>query len=227
MPGSFMEWVSGVEGNKSEGFSIAPGIVKDNFNLLSEGKVQVHIPSMPEIDPWARVASVGAGSGRGFLWIPQIDDEVLVAFNRNDNLDAYVIGGLWSMMNLPPTSDPVDFLSKKIIKTGVKDSPLAHTIEIDDLEQSIKITTSTSQVITMDPEKISIETSEGLMKITMDMVAVPPAINIESTTGDISLSAPLGKISLDAMQIEISSDLSTDISSTGTVGVTGEMITLN
>lgn len=227
MPGSFMEWVSGVEGNKSEGFSIAPGIVKDNFNLLSEGKVQVHIPSMPEIDPWARVASVGAGPGRGFLWIPQIDDEVLVAFNRNDNLDAYVIGGLWSMMNLPPTSDPVDFLSKKIIKTGVKDSPLAHTIEIDDLEQSIKITTSTSQVITMDPEKISIETSEGLMKITMDMVAVPPAINIESTTGDISLSAPLGKISLDAMQIEISSDLSTDISSTGTVGVTGEMITLN
>jgi phage baseplate assembly protein gpV len=226
MPGSFMEWVSGIEGSNSQGFSIAPGTVKDNFNLLSEGKVQVHIPSMPEIDPWARVASVGAGSGRGFLWIPQIDDEVLVAFNRNDNLDAYVIGGLWSMMNRPPTSNPIDFISKRIIKTGVKDSPLGHTIEIDDLTQSIKITTSTSQEITMDPEKISIQTTGGLLKITLDMANVPPGVSIEST-GDISLSAPLGKISLDALSVEIFSELSTDISSTGTVGVTGDLITLN
>jgi hypothetical protein len=58
------------------------------------------------------------------------------------------------------------------------------------------------------------------------MANVPPGVSIEST-GDISLSAPLGKISLDALSVEISSELSTDISSTGTVGVTGDLITLN
>jgi phage baseplate assembly protein gpV len=222
----FMEWVSGVHEGRHHGFSIAPGTVKDNFNLLSEGKVQVHIPSLPEFEPWARVASIGAGSGRGFLWIPQIDDEVLVAFNKQDSGDAYILGGLWSLMNLPPASDPVDFLTKRIIKTGVKDSPLAHTIEIDDAEQSIKITTSTSQQIILDSDSISIETAGGVLKITMDILGVPPSVSIESK-GDIKLSAPLGTISLDAMNVEISSELSTDISSDDSVSVSGLMVEIN
>jgi len=222
----FMEWVSGIHEEKHHGFSIAPGVVTNNFNLLAEGKVQVKIPSLPEFEPWARVASVGAGSGRGFVWIPQIDDEVLVAFNKNDNGDAYIIGGLWSLMNLPPITDPLEFITKRMIKTGVKDSPLAHEIEIDDAEQSITITTSTKQKITMDTEKISIETTEGVLKITMSIADAPPSISIESD-GDISLSAPLGKISLDAMEVEISGELSTDISSDDTVSISGISVELN
>lgn len=226
MAQGFMEWVSGIHEDKNHGFSIAPGIVTDNMNLLSEGKVQVRIPSLPEIEPWARLASIGGGAGRGFLWVPQIGDEVLVAFNRNDNLDAYVLGGLWSLMNRPPVSIPTDFLTKRIIKTGVNDSPLAHTIEMDDALQSIKIITSTSQEITLDSDHISIQTTGGLLKITMDIVAVPPSISIESA-GDISLSAPLGTISLNALRVDIAGEVSTDISSTGTVGVTGTMVTIN
>jgi uncharacterized protein involved in type VI secretion and phage assembly len=226
MAQGFMEWVSGLHEGKSHEFSIAPGIVKDNFNLLSEGKVKVHIPSLPDFDPWARLASVGGGSGRGFLWVPQIDDEVLVAFNRNDSRDAYILGGLWSLMNRPPGTLPTDFLTKRVIKTGVKDSPLGHTIEIDDALQSIKITTSTSQEITLDTDQISIQTTGGLLKITMDILGVPPSISIEST-GDISLSAPLGTISLDAMNVEISGEVSTDISSDATVSITGTLVTIN
>jgi uncharacterized protein involved in type VI secretion and phage assembly len=222
----FMEWVSGLHEDDGHGFSIAPGIVKDNFNLLSEGKVQVHIPSLPDFDPWARLASVGGGSGRGFLWVPQIDDEVLVAFNRNDSRDAYILGGLWSLLNRPPAIVPTDFLTKRIIKTGIKDSPLAHTIEIDDLKQSIKITTSTSQEITLDTDQISIKTTGGLLKITMNILGVPPSISIEST-GDISLRAPLGTISLDGMNVEISGAVSTDISSDATVSITGTMVSIN
>jgi phage baseplate assembly protein gpV len=226
MSQGFMEWVSGLHESKGHEFSVAPGTVKNNVNLLSEGKVQVHIPALPDFDPWARIASVGAGSGRGFLWVPQIDDEVLVAFNKNDSRDAYILGGLWSLMNRPPATIPTDFLTKRIIKTGVQDSPLAHTIEIDDALQSIKITTSTSQQITLDPTQISIQTTSGLLKITMDIVGVPPSISIEST-GDISLSAPLGTISLDAMNVEISSEVSTDISSDATVSMSGTMVNIN
>lgn len=222
----FMEWVSGIHEDKHHGFSIAPGVVTDNINLLCEGKVQVKIPSLPEFEPWARVVSIGAGDGRGFCWIPQIDDEVLVAFNKNDNGDAYIIGGLWSLMNLPPITDPLEFVTKRTIKTGVKDSPVAHTIEIDDAEQSITITTSTKQKITMDVDKIAIETTEGTLKITMAIADAPPSISIESD-GDISLSAPLGKISLDAMEVEISGTASTDISSDDTVSISGPSVELN
>jgi uncharacterized protein involved in type VI secretion and phage assembly len=228
MAHGFLEWVSGVAGDAKEGgFSIAPGVVKDNMNLLSEGRVQVHIAEMPDFDPWARVSSIGGGSGRGFFWMPEIDDEVLVAFNKNDNRDAYIIGGLWSTLNRPPVTLPTDSITKRVIKTGVKDSPVGHEIEIDDAEQSIKITTSTEQVITLDATKIEIATSEGLLKITLDILAVPPEIKISSTTGDITLSAPAGTISLEALKVSIESDVQTEISSDGEVVVEGAIVSIN
>ena len=54
----------------SHGYSIAPGVVTNNVDLMSEGMVQVRIPAMPAIEPWARVCAVGGGSGRGFFWLP-------------------------------------------------------------------------------------------------------------------------------------------------------------
>jgi len=226
MATGFLEWFAGLE-KESGGFGIAPGTVKDNFNILSEGRVQVHLAAFPDLDPWARVVSMGAASGRGFMWIPQIDDEVLVAFNKNDHRDAYVIGGLWSAMNRPPSSDPADFLTKRIIQTGLNDSPTGHTIEFDDALQSVTITTSTSQQITLDPNKIEIATTGGTIKITLDILSAPPAINIENTAGDITLSAPLGTITLDGMSVAIQSSTSTDISSDASVSVEAPLVQLN
>jgi uncharacterized protein involved in type VI secretion and phage assembly len=226
MATGFMEWFSGTKKEES-GFGIAPGTVTDNFNVLSEGRVQVHIPAFPDFDPWARVVGVGGGPGRGFLWIPQIDDEVLVALNQNDHRDAYVIGGLWSALNRPPATLPTDFLTKRILQTGLADSPLGHSIEFDDALQSVKITTSTSQQITLDPTQIQISTSGGLLTIKLDIADAPPTIQIQATAGDITLSAPAGTITLDALNVEIQSDVSTDISSDGIVSVEGDLITLN
>ena len=226
MSSGLMEWVTGISSDKDNGFGIAPGIVKDNFNLLSEGRVEVKISSHPEFNPHARIVGLGGGSDRGFIWAPQVGDEVLVAFNKNDHRDAYILGGLWSTTVRPPVTLPTDFITKRVIKTGVKDSPLAHTIEIDDALQSIKITTSTSQEITLDPEKIEISTSEGVHTISLNIVNAPPSIEI-STLGDITLSAPLGKITLDALELEMSGEVSTSISSEGAVTVEGLTIELN
>jgi len=225
MSSGLLEWVTGISSGKGD-FSIASGIVQDNFNLLSEGRVQVKIPSHPGFKPFARILGLGGGSGRGFLWAPQVGDEVLVAFNQNDNRDAYILGGLWSTLNRPPATLPTDFITKRVIKTGVKDSPLAHTIEIDDALQSIKIKTSTEQEITLDTEKIQISATKGVHSITLNILDVPPSIEI-STVGDITLSAPTGKITLDALELEMSGEVSTSISSEGTVSVEGLSIELN
>ena len=226
MPQGLLDWITGSDA-KEGGFSIAPGVVKDNLNLLSEGRVQVHIAEMPELDPWARVVTIGGGSGRGFFWLPEIDDEVLVAFNKNDNRDAYILGGMWSTLNRPPVVLPTDAITKRVIKTGLKDSPIGHEIEIDDALQSIKITTSTQQEITIAPDKIEIATSEGLLKVTLDILNVPPAIQLSATTGDITLSAPLGTITLDGLKVAIQSEVQTEVSSDGEVSVDGTIVSIN
>src|SRR5215207_9313317 len=147
MANELLDSVAGAAPMRGTGYSVAPGVVTNNLELLAEGRVQVRIPSLPAFEPWARLSAVGAGSGRGFLWVPQIDDEVLVAFNQNDERDAYVLGGLWNTLDRPPVTVPTDFLIKRVIKTGMV-SGVGHEIEFDDALQSITITSTTKQKIT-------------------------------------------------------------------------------
>lgn len=224
MSTGLLEWFSGTQKEES-GFGIAPGVVTDNFNVLSEARVQVHMSAFPDMDPWARVVGIGGGSGRGFLWVPQIDDEVLVAFNKNDHRDAYVIGGLWSTLNRPPAIIPTDFLTKRILQTGLMDDPLGHSIVFDDALQSITITTSTQQKITMSPTQIQIGTVGGVLQITLGVT--PPGIQIQATTGNLTLSAPSGAVTISGASVSIQSTGPTSISSSGIVSVAGTQIMLN
>lgn len=228
----FLEWVAGVDevqekqGRLGAGYSISPGTVIDNQNVLTEGRVQVHIPNLPSLDPWARVTAVGGGSGRGFCWVPQVDDEVLVAFNQNDERDAYILGGLWSMSKRPPIGDPLNILAQRVIKTGMKGSPFAQTITLDDAKQSVTIETSAGQSITMSLTKIELSASQGAMKITMDL-GPPPAISIQAAAGNISLNAPAGKISLQGAQVEIISTTTATVQATGLCSIQALPVRIN
>jgi uncharacterized protein involved in type VI secretion and phage assembly len=209
-----------LSGQKRGGFAIAPGIVTNNLDLIGEGRVQVKIPSRPAMEPWARVQAVGGSASRGFLWIPQMGDEVLVAFAENDLSSCYVLGGLWSTMNRPPASLPTDVLTKKVIKTGLTQA-LGHEIEMDDAEQSVTITTSTKQKITLDPTKIEMTNLAGTVTVKLD-----------NLTQTVTVSAP-NKIALEAMTIELTAtkiDMTAadvSITSAGPCSVVGLPIKLN
>jgi phage baseplate assembly protein gpV len=228
MANAVLEWLAGTERKREHdsGYSVAPGIVVDNLNVLSEGRVQVHIPTLPSFDPWARVVGLGAAGSRGFIWVPQTNDEVLVAFNENDERDAYILGGLWSMLNRPPISLPTDFLTKRVIQTGLAGAP-GHRVEFDDVLQSVTIKTSTSQQIVMDLKQIQVSGFMGTATITI-AVGPPPSITIQAATGDINLNAPTGKISLLANDIEITGVKSASLSTAGTCSILGlEAVEIN
>ena len=69
-------------------YGVAVATVVDNIDLLGEARVQLNLPWVPGFLPWARVATTMAGMMRGTYFIPQIGDEVLVAFNQ-DQLVVY------------------------------------------------------------------------------------------------------------------------------------------
>ena len=177
-------------GGRGNGYSISPGIVTNNLDALGEGRVQVRIPTLPAFEPWARLCAIGAGSSRSYLWVPELNDEVLVAFGQNDERDAYIIGGLWSLIDRPPVTLPTDFLIKRVIKTG-KAAGIGHEVEFDDLKQSITITSSTNQKITIDPTMIELQTTGGSVSVKLDLISQT-----------VSITAPL-KIELKATQISI------------------------
>ncbi|MCU0490470.1 MAG: phage baseplate assembly protein V, partial [Chloroflexaceae bacterium] len=82
------------------------GIVTDNKDPDKLGRVKVKFPwlTTEHASHWARVVSVGAGNGRGVLFIPEVNDEVLVGFEQDSPNTPYVLGGLWNGKDKPPAA---------------------------------------------------------------------------------------------------------------------------
>jgi phage baseplate assembly protein gpV len=219
MSDGFFKWASGVE-SETQQYAIAPGIVENNLDLLGEGRVQVRIPSRPGLSPYARVVAIGGGMMRGFLWVPQIKDEVLVAFNQNDERDAYIIGGLWSTLKRPPGL-PFDGLMKRIIKTGILPG-VGHEIEFDDVLQSFTIKTSTGQIIRMAPTGVQIISGANIIFMTF---VGPPAINLSVGTNTIVNLSPAG-VTITAPTISLNATSAVNITGPA-VNITGGLVKIN
>lgn len=88
------------------GQTMLVGIVSNNNDPQKWGRVRVKFPTLTEDHEsnWARVVSVGAGATRGFDCLPEINDEVLVAFEHGDIHRPYVIGGVWNGKDAPPVT---------------------------------------------------------------------------------------------------------------------------
>jgi len=57
---------------------------------------------------WVRVAQIATGVGTTSMWIPDIGDEVVLAFEHGDPNRPVVIGSLWNGKDLPPSSLPAN-----------------------------------------------------------------------------------------------------------------------
>ena len=86
---------------------------------------------------WARLVTPMAGPERGIEFIPEINDEVLVAFEHGDINYPYILGSLWSKVDKPPLSSEA-VGDKKVNKRIIK-SRSGHTIILDDTDNEEKI----------------------------------------------------------------------------------------
>ena len=70
--------------------------VVDNNDPDGQGRIRIKLPWSPdsgdgEYQVWARLATMMAGNNRGTWFIPDVDDEVLVAFNAGDPRHPYTL----------------------------------------------------------------------------------------------------------------------------------------
>jgi phage baseplate assembly protein V len=177
-------------------YGVTLGQVVDNLDSKTEGRVQVSLPWMPSIEPWCRVASPAAGDDRGIYFMPQVGDEVLVAFEQGDVRNAFVIGCLWNGSDKPPVDQPSDAVGRRVIRT-----PAGHEILLDDLDQSMVITSSTGQKVTIDAQRIELSAGDGKAKVKLETggnVTIEAAVDlklkgqtvtIEGSTVDVKASA--------------------------------------
>ena len=82
-------------------------VVDDNDDPADLGRVRVRYPWLGDqaVSYWARLAMPGAGKDTGMVWVPQVGDEVVVAFEQGDPDHPFVIGGLWNGKDAAPLGD--------------------------------------------------------------------------------------------------------------------------
>jgi uncharacterized protein involved in type VI secretion and phage assembly len=83
------------------------GLVTNVNDPDKNGRIKVRFPWLDdnhETD-WIRIATLMGGNGRGSFFMPEVNDEVLVAFDHGDARFPYVIGFFWNGQDKPPADD--------------------------------------------------------------------------------------------------------------------------
>jgi len=140
------------------------------------------------------VVQLGAGPDSGAVFLPENNDEVLVAFEFGDIRRPYVIGGLYNGQDKPKLGQGL-FDNGKVKRRGFISRKGHKFILFDDASKSgVALITSDNQIkIAMDEtnKEIHIACDSGKMVI--------------ESQGDISLESKSGKITLKAQQdVEVS-----------------------
>ena len=185
------------------------GIVTDNKDPDELGRVKVKYPRLQEMESdWIRVASIAAGKDRGAFFHPEVDDEVLVAFECGDINLPYVVGSLWNGKDTPPVAGEEQQTVRRIkTKTGI-----SITLTDEEGKEKVEITDPRNNSITISSEDNTI-TIHSTQNITLD------------ATEKISLKA--AEISIEADTMEAKTEVSMQLETSGEMTVKGAMINLN
>ena len=195
-------------------FGVVIGVVTNNKDSEGLGRVKVKFPWLSDSDEshWARVAAPMAGDKRGFYFLPEVEDEVLVMFEHGDVRFPYIIGALWNGKDAPPASNDDGKNNIRIIK-----SRSGHTIKLNDEDgkETIEI------IDKSEKNSIVIDTAKNTITITSEK--------------DITLSAPNGTIKLDAQKLDVKSSADSkieagagmDVKASGSMNLKGATVNLN
>jgi len=171
---------------------VVPAVVTNIEDPDELGRVKVTFPWLDDESEstWARVVGIGAGPERGMLVLPEVNDEVLVAFDRGDFNYPYVLGGVWNMTDVPPLEQGVT-VSEGTVNQRTWRSRSGHKITMNDKdgEEKFEIMSKNEHRITLNDtageEKLEIQTQGG-HKVTLDDVQKKVIVE---TQGDILLDA--------------------------------------
>jgi uncharacterized protein involved in type VI secretion and phage assembly len=210
---------------------LSTGVVDDIDDPNGWGRVRVLLPWLDgEIaSVWARLGVPAAGAERGFFFIPEVGDEVVVAFLDDDPRHPVVLGSLWNGAQAPPES--LDAATNPI-RAVVSRS--GHRLTFDDTEGAAKVVVQTAaeQTVSLD-DGAGIELSDKTgNKLTMDSAG----ITLEAAPGAaVTLKSASGKVAFDAMQLEskaasttkIESSATLDLQASAVLGLTGALVKIN
>lgn len=177
-------------------YGVYPALVTDLKDPDGQGRVKVTLPWAPDAgsakyEAWARLATLMAGKNRGTWFIPDRDDEVLVAFEAGDPRRPYVVGALWNGKDTAP--DSIDSAAKNERKLIRSRNGIKVTLDDKDGQERLQLETPGGQKLVMKdgPGSVEIDDSNGnSVKLETSGITVTASakVTIKASTAEISAS---------------------------------------
>jgi uncharacterized protein involved in type VI secretion and phage assembly len=205
---------SGGRGGAAGMRGVAVAVVTDTRDPEGLGRVRLTYPWRDADDEsdWVRVATPMAGPDRGVYLPPEVDDEVLVAFEDGDLHHPYVLGALWNGRDAPPVEG--GHTDVRLVR-----SRAGHEVVLDDTDDGggVTVTTAAGHRVRLDDDadEVVVEDRTGGNRLRID--AGGNAVEV-TATGRVSVSAPT---------IELNGDGNVTVEAGGVLTLKGSMVRIN
>ncbi|MCP4536727.1 MAG: type IV secretion protein Rhs, partial [Chloroflexi bacterium] len=196
---------------------VVTGLVTNLNDPDKLGRVKVKYDWLGNIESdWVRVASPMAGADRGFYYLPEVNDEVLLAFEQGDVHHPFVVGMLWSSKDKPPKPNDQVVGNGKVNERILK-SRSGHVIILDDSEgqEKIIIRDKTEQ------NEIVIDSKENSLTINVgsDVVITAGGKVLTKSKGDIALESQAN--------VSVKSQANLTLEATGQLKIKGNNVSID
>ncbi|HQU84105.1 MAG TPA: phage baseplate assembly protein V [Pyrinomonadaceae bacterium] len=189
-------------------YGVFPALVTDIKDPDNQGRVKISLPWSPDsngqrYEAWARLATMMGGNNRGSWFVPDVNDEVLVAFEAGNPRRPYVVGCLWNGQDKPPTN--MDGGGKNYKKVLCSRNGVKVTLDDQDGQEKMILETPGGQRITLKdgPGAVEIVDSNGNsvkletagITVTASAKVTINASTVEVSAGMVTVNAGMSKFS--------------------------------
>jgi len=217
-------------------------VVTDNKDPDKLGRVKVNFFWQEGLStPWIRMVNPYAANERGFYFIPEISDEVLVGFEEGDAEKPFVIGSYFHGKNKPSGKWIHEKNKTKIIMTESKIQ-----IQFDDEKKILTLETPAGNKVVINDDAKSIllqDQHQNKVEINSDGITMDSSKDINiSAKGEIKIDAKMKaslhaatEVKVSSLNIEVAADTAVkvkgnataEISAAGSTTVKGGMVMIN
>jgi len=222
-------------------YGVVIGLVTNVNDPDGMARVKVKYPTISDQleSNWARLLTPMAGAGRGIEFIPEVNDEVLVAFEYDDINRPYILGSLWNGKDKPPEATSNIVAGGKVQKRIIR-SRSGHIITLDDSDGKEKIiivdkTGKNSIEIDSTKNSLTIKTEGAISMETKDDVTIKGKNIAFEATSNMNLDAKsnitakaMSNINVEATsKATVKGNAGVDINASGPTNIKGAIINLN
>ena len=202
-------------------YGVYVALVTDVADPDGQGRVKVRLPWSPDsegsaYEVWARIATMMAGNDRGSWFIPDVNDEVLVAFEAGDTRRPYMVGALWNGQDAPPES--MDSSGNNNIKKLRSRNGVQITLDDSDGQEKLILETPGGQRITLEdgPGKVEVVDSNG-NSVTMEAAGITVTASAKVTINAATVEVSAGMVTVNAGMSKFSGVVQADTVITNSV----------